>query len=322
MPAPSQTAPAPPPVEARALDCRGRPLDVGPGRAHVMGVLNVTPDSFSDGGRYAGVEAAVARARAMAAEGAAIVDVGGESTRPGARPVGLDEELARVVPVVEAVAREVPHVLISVDTTKGAVAREALRAGAHLVNDVTGLAAGLGTAVAAAEYGAPLVVMHALSTTGGSAPAGTYGDVVEDVVEALGRSARRAAGVGVRDVVVDPGFGFGKTPAQNLRLVNEVGRLVAAGWPVLVGVSRKSTVGAVLGSPGAPAPVGERLYGSVGLGVLAAVRGASIVRAHDVRATAEALRAVGAALRASREAGRAASGLDGPGLEAPAGGGR
>ena len=298
-PVPSESA-----RSSGVLDCRGRPLALGPGRCWVMGILNVTPDSFSDGGRYGSVRAALDRARQMAAEGAAIIDVGGESTRPGADPVRLGDELDRVVPVVEAIARELPHVLISIDTTKGAVARAALRAGAHLVNDVTGVAGltgtadGLGTATAAADYGAPLIVMHSLQKTGGSSTPGDYADVVAEVGAALDRAARRAEEVGVRDVVVDPGFGFGKSVGENLRLVNELDRL-AGGRPVLVGVSRKSTVGAVLGTDGAPAPVEDRLYGSVGLAVLAAVRGAAIVRAHDVRATAEALHTVEAALTAS-----------------------
>ena len=286
-----------------ALDCRGRSLVLD--RPHVMGILNVTPDSFSDGGQLGSVQAAVARAAAMAEAGATLVDIGGESTRPGARPVGLDEELERVVPVVAGIAKAVPHVLISVDTTKGAVAREALRAGAHLVNDVTGLREGLGTAAAAAEYGAPLIVMHGLQKTGGSAPAGTYSDdVTADVIASLRQSVARAYAAGVADVVVDPGVGFGKTVAQNLRLIAEVDRLVAEGWPVLVGVSRKSTVGAVLGAPGAPAPVGERLYGSLGLAALAVVRGARIVRAHDVRETAEVLRVIEAALEAAQPSDR------------------
>ena len=286
-----------------ALDCRGRALVLD--RPHVMGILNVTPDSFSDGGRLGSVQAAVDRAAAMAEAGATLVDIGGESTRPGARPVGLDEELERVVPVVAGIAKAVPHVLVSVDTTKGAVAREALRAGAHLVNDVTGLREGLGTAAAAAEYGAPLIVMHGLQKTGGSAPAGTYSDdVTADVIASLRQSVARAHAAGVADVVVDPGVGFGKTVAQNLRLIAEVDRLVAEGWPVLVGVSRKSTVGAVLGAPGAPAPVGERLYGSLGLAALAVVRGARIVRAHDVRETAEVLRVIEAALEAAQPSDR------------------
>ncbi|MDT0632423.1 dihydropteroate synthase [Rubrivirga sp. S365] len=321
MPA-ARSAPAPPPRPAPrdgargALDCRGRTLDARPGAGLVMGVLNVTPDSFSDGGRYATVRAAVDRAAQMADEGAAVVDVGGESTRPGAAPVGADEETARVVPVVEAIAREVPGLLVSVDTTKGAVARAALRAGAHLVNDVAG---GADTAEAAAEWGAPLVVMHALGATGGAAPADAYGDVVADVAAALERAAARAEAAGVRDVVVDPGFGFGKSVADNLRLVAGLDRLAAAGRPVLVGVSRKSTVGAVLaragrgGRGGHPAPVSERLYGSLGLAALAVVRGAAIVRVHDVRATVETLCTLTAALDAG---GADAGGADAGGADA------
>ena len=282
-------------ASSRTLDCRGRGLDLGPGRAHVMGILNVTPDSFSDGGRYDKVEAAFERAAEMADAGAAILDVGGESTRPGAAPVGLDEELARVVPVIEELVQRLPQVLVSVDTTKAAVARAALRAGAHIVNDVAGLRETVGTAVAAAEYGAPLVVMHALKRTGGSAPPDAYPDVVEDVAAALRQSAERAEALGVRDVVVDPGFGFGKTPAQNLRLVERLDRLAVGGRAVLIGVSRKSTIGAVLGSARHPAPVNRRLYGSLALAALAVVRGASIVRAHDVRATVEMVRVLQAA---------------------------
>ena len=304
-----------PDAGARALDCRGRTLRLEPGRAYVVGVLNVTPDSFSDGGRYPSVQAALDRAGAMAEEGATIVDVGGESTRPrgavygeGAAPVPLDEELARVVPVVEAIARALPDVLISVDTYKGAVAREALRAGAHVVNDVTGLREGAETAEAAAEVGAALVVMHAAGRPGAlpheAGPlADRAGGVVEAVAESLRQSVRRAERAGVRSVVVDPGFGFGKTPAENLRLVAETGRLAeATGRPVWVGVSRKSTVGVALGSAERPAPVGERLYGSLGLAALAVARGAAFVRAHDVRATAEVLRVIAAAEAAAAEA--------------------
>ena len=302
----ARPAPAPPRDGLGAtLDCRGRPLDVRPGGGVVMGVLNVTPDSFSDGGRYDTVQAACDQAAQMADDGAQIIDVGGESTRPGADPVGLDDELARVVPVVEAVARDLPHVLVSVDTAKGAVARAALRAGAHIVNDVAGTLHGMGTAAAAAEYGAPLVVMHALEATGGAAPPHVYRDVVADVADALDRAARRAEAAGVRDVVLDPGFGFGKTVDDNLRLIADLDRIVALGRPVLVGVSRKSTIGAVLGGlraggAGRPAPVGERLYGSLGLAALAVLRGAAIVRAHDVRETVEALATLTAAVEAAR----------------------
>lgn len=326
MPSPA----AAPAVDPWLLDCRGRVLDCRPagqgGRAHVVGVLNVTPDSFSDGGRYPSVQAAVDRAGAMAQEGAAVVDVGGESTRPrgraygaGAHAVGLDEELARVVPVVEAIARALPHVLISVDTSKGAVAREALRAGAHLVNDVRGLRDGTGTAQAAADYGAPLVVMHApgADASAGDASVGPgampheqshAGDVVEAVLRGLAASVAAAAAAGVRHVVVDAGFGFGKTVAENLRLVGQTAALLALGRPVMVGVSRKHTVGVILGSAEAPAPVGARLVGGLGLAAVAVLGGASLVRTHDVRETAELLRTLAAVADATSAAAGEATG--------------
>ena len=319
--------PSPPTAEPDprwGLSCRGRTLDCGPGRVHVMGVLNVTPDSFSDGGRYASVQAALDRAGEMAGAGAGLIDVGGESTRPkgatygeGAEPVGLDEELDRVVPVVEAIARALPDVLISVDTYKGAVAREALRAGAHLVNDVTGLRHGVGTARAAADYGAPLVVMHAVGKPGEMVHVRASGDIVGEVAASLARSVAAAEAEGVSDVVVDPGFGFGKTASDNLRLVSEAdGLRQRLGRPVLIGASRKSTVGQVLAAGGPPVPVDRRAWGSVGLACLAAARGASIVRVHDVRETAEALRLVEAAEQARLMAGAAHSGASGAAPEA------
>ncbi|GAB5535000.1 MAG: dihydropteroate synthase [Rubricoccaceae bacterium] len=270
-----------------------------------MGILNVTPDSFSDGGRYTSVQHALDRAGEMAAEGAALIDVGGESTRPagatygaGATVVGVDEEIRRVVPVVEAIARDLPHMLISVDTYKGAVAREALRAGAHLVNDVTGLRDGVGTAKAAADYGAPLVVMHAAGSPGSmthTERGDTETDIVDAVMASLQRSVATARAEGVQDVIVDVGFGFGKTSHENLRLIARTDRLRQLDAPVLIGVSRKSSVGIALGRTEAPVPVEERVYGSLGLAALAVIRGASIVRTHDVRPTVEMLRVVLAA---------------------------
>ena len=303
------------PDSAHSIDCRGRSLSLTPGRTVVMGVVNVTPDSFSDGGEVRGPEAAARRAAAMWAAGAEIVDVGGESTRPkgttygeGAAPVSLDEELARVVPAVEAITAAVPDVLVSVDTRRGAVARAALAAGAHLVNDVSGLREGIGTATAAAEAGAPLIVMHAEGRIGEHTHTERAGDgdpgepgprtlgIVARVVASLERSVRAAREAGVRDVIVDAGFGFGKTPAENLRLVAETDVLAERlGCPVLVGVSRKSTIGVVLGSADAPRPVAERLFGSLGLAALAAVRGAAFVRVHDVAETADVLRVIAAA---------------------------
>lgn len=288
------------------LDCRGRTLDCRPGieiGAHVMGILNVTPDSFSDGGRFMARDAALRRVEVMISEGASIVDVGGESSRPrgtaygkGAEAVPVDEEIRRVVPVIESVAERFPQVLISVDTYKPAVAREALEAGAHIVNDVTGLRYTAETAELAARYGAPLIVMHSLGKPGDMPAVHEYGDVVADVREALAESEARAVAAGVEHVVVDPGFGFGKSPRENLRLVRDVETLASLGRPVLLGVSRKSTIGAYLGQPEQPAPVERRLYGSLGTTAVGVLRGASIVRTHDVAPTREMLRLIGAIL--------------------------
>lgn len=282
------------------LDCRGRRLDCRPGQAegaHVMGILNVTPDSFSDGGEYRAVDDAVARAGAMLDEGAAIVDVGGESTRPGADPVSADEERRRVLPIVEALTAHFPEALLSIDTYKPDVARAALEAGAHLINDVTGLRLGSEMADVCASFGAPLVVMHSVGPPGALTTPRDYTDVVEEVRQSMARSVHTAETAGVTHVVTDPGFGFGKSVTENLRLINRVEALLALDRPVLVGVSRKSTIGAVLGTKNAPAPVGERLYGSLGAAAVAVMRGATLVRAHDVRPTVEMLRVLGATLR-------------------------
>ncbi len=291
------------------LDCRGRALDCRPGLAqgaHVMGILNVTPDSFSDGGRYLDAEAALRRAEQMLEEGAALIDVGGESSRPrgsaygaGAEAVPAEEEMRRVLPVVEALARRFPEALLSIDTYKPAVARAALEAGAHLINDVTGLRYHPETAAVAAAFGAPLVVMHALGRPGEMPHEHRYADVVEEVAASLATSVRLAEAAGVQHVVTDPGFGFGKTPGENLRLLGSVDRLLALGRPVLVGVSRKSTIGVVLGTPGRPAPVEARHYGTLGATAVAVLRGATLVRTHDVRPTVEMLRVLAATEAAS-----------------------
>ncbi|MDX1546149.1 MAG: dihydropteroate synthase [Rhodothermales bacterium] len=284
-------------AERFVLDCRGHRLDCRPGRAHVMGILNVTPDSFSDGGRFLDPDAALRRAEAMLEEGAVLIDVGGESSRPrgsvygeGAEAVAEAEERQRVLPVVEALAKRFPEALVSVDTYKPGVARAALEAGAHLINDITGLRYGPETAVVAAEYGAPLVVMHSLGRPGAMPHEHHYTNAVKDVAASLARSVAVAEAAGVRHVVTDPGFGFGKTAAENLALVRRVDSLLALGRPVLVGISRKSTVGAVLGTPEAPAPVAERLYGTLGATAVAVLRGATLVRTHDVRPTVEMLK--------------------------------
>lgn len=280
-----------------ALDCRPGSPDV-PG-AHVMGILNVTPDSFSDGGQYVGVEEAVSRAAEMLSEGASIIDVGGESTRPGADPVRPEDERDRVVPVVEALSERFPDARISIDTYKPEVARAALAAGAHIVNDVTGLRLNPEMAQAAADWSAPLIVMHSVGDPGDLTRPRPYDDVTAEVRDTLVQALETAKRAGVDHVVVDPGFGFGKSHADNLRLLNEVDELLTLNRPLLVGVSRKSTIGAVLGSPDDPAPVDNRLFGSLGVTAIAIMRGATLVRTHDVTATVEMLRAIGATLGAT-----------------------
>jgi dihydropteroate synthase len=297
------------PVERFVLDCRGRRLDCTPGieqGAHVMGILNVTPDSFSDGGLYVDLDAALKRVEVMLEEGAVLIDIGGESTRPrgsvygeGAARVSADEERRRVVPVVEAIRQHFPEALVSIDTYKPEVARAALEAGAHLVNDVTGLRDGSETAAIAAGFGAPLIVMHSLGRPGEMPHEYRYEDVVEEVATSLGKSVRTAGAAGVRQAIVDPGFGFGKSAAENLRLVNSVDRFLQLHCPVLVGLSRKSTIGAVLGSRETPLPVERRLYGTLGATAVAVLRGATLVRTHDVRPTVELLRVLAATAASS-----------------------
>lgn len=279
----------------RSLDCRPGSPDV-PG-AHVMGILNVTPDSFSDGGDYMAVEDAVSRAAEMLSDGASIVDVGGESTRPGATPLSADEELDRVLPVIHALADRFPEALLSIDTYKATVAREALDAGAHIVNDVTGLRYSPEIAEVAASRNAPLILMHSVGEPGALTTPQEYNDVTAEVRDAIAHSIEQAQAAGVEDIVVDPGFGFGKSNAENLRLINEIDELLTLDRPVLVGVSRKSTIGATLGTPDAPAPVEERLYGSLGATAVAVMRGATIVRTHDVAPTVQMLKVLDATVR-------------------------
>ena len=287
----------------RILDCRPR-RENGPA-AHVMGVLNVTPDSFSDGGQYTTVDDALARASTMLDEGAAIIDVGGESTRPagevygeGAAKVEAAAERDRVVPVIEAIRERHPEALVSIDTYKPTVAEAALDAGAAIINDITGLRIHPEMADVAAAHDAPLIVMHSLGRPGAMPHQQGYNDVVAAVRAALAEALDTAEAAGVTDLVVDPGFGFGKTHAENLRLLEAVDTFLDLNRPVLVGISRKSTIGAALRSDDAPAPLGERLYGTLGATAVAVMRGATLVRTHDVRPTVEMLRVMGATLPA------------------------
>jgi dihydropteroate synthase len=251
-----------------------------------MGVLNVTPDSFFDGGRYVTHGAAVARGREMFAQGADIVDVGGESSRPGATPVGLDEELGRVLPVIEALA---PFGTVSIDTMKPEVAAAACDAGATLVNDVAGRCVEV-----AARAGAGIVVMHMQGEPATMQLDPRYDDVVEEVFGALDTGAKKARAAGIAEVYVDPGFGFGKTLEHNLALLAALPALVGRGEPVLVGTSRKSFLGRLIAAAGAPPrPADERFEASLAMAVWAMACGCAVVRAHDVKETAEAARLVG-----------------------------
>lgn len=264
-------------------------------RPHVMAVLNVTPDSFSDGGDHLAPEAALDRALAMVAEGADILDVGGESTRPGSEGICAEEELRRVLPVVEHLAPRVP-VPISVDTLKAAVARAAAAAGASIVNDVSGLAWDPGMPAAVAETGCAVVVMHMRGTPRTMQANTVYGDLLGEVFRGLRESVERAlaAGIAREKVIVDPGIGFGKDAAGNLALLRRLAEFRALGCPVLVGASRKSFIGKVLGIDRPK----DRLEGSLAAAVLAVSHGAHIVRVHDVAATRRAVDLAWAVLRA------------------------
>jgi dihydropteroate synthase len=250
-----------------------------------MGVVNVTPDSFSDGGVHLRADDAIAAARRMVAEGAAIVDVGGESTRPGSEGVSADEELRRIEPVLEAVAGELP---VSVDTSKAVVARRALVLGAEMVNDVTALRADPGLAEVVAEAGAYLCLMHMLGTPRTMQDDPRYDDVAAEVAAFLEERLAFAVRAGVPEelICLDPGIGFGKTTEQNFELVRRLDVLLALGRPVVVGFSRKSSLGKVAGDPKATA---GPLAASLAAAVTAYERGAAILRVHDVRETVEAL---------------------------------
>jgi len=262
-----------------------------PGRCAVVGVLNVTPDSFSDGGRFSDAAAAVAHGRRLATEGADLIDVGGESTRPGAGRVSADVELERVRPVVAAlVAANVP---VSIDTTRADVAAACLREGARVVNDVSGGLADPGMAAVVAEAGATWILMHWRGHSRGMQQRADYGDVVVDVRTELSRrvDAALAAGVDERSIVLDPGLGFAKRAEHNLALLDRLDEITALGLPVLVGASRKSFLGTVLAEPsGQLRPVEGRECGTLATTVIAATAGAWGVRVHDVACSVDALR--------------------------------
>lgn len=273
------------------FNCGKYQLDLA--HPHVMGIVNVTPDSFSDGGRYASTEKAVAHALQLVADGAHILDIGGESTRPNATPVGLEEELDRVIPEIERLSREV-DVPLSIDTYKPQVMRAAVQAGAAIINDIRGLQEPEAVQTAA-EGDAGICIMHMQGTPQTMQQNPQYENVVQEVKAFLQErlEACLAQGIAAERVVLDPGFGFGKRTVHNLALLNGLPDILALGRPLLVGLSRKSVLGQIVGSD-----VDQRLHASLAASVISVMKGGRIVRVHDVKATVDALKVVDAVINA------------------------
>src|ERR1041384_4268897 len=260
----------------------------------IMGILNITPDSFSDGGQFLTLDTALAHAEQMIAEGADIIDVGGESTRPGGEPISIDEEIERVVPVISALTQRT-HTPISVDTTKSEVARASLDAGAAIVNDISALRFDFYVADVVARAGAGLVLMHSRGTPATMHRLPPVADIMHEVTHSLRASINMAERRGVKreSIVIDPGIGFGKSQEQNLELIAGLDQLIAAfpDYPLLIGTSRKSFIGRILADEnGTPAPPEDRLYGTMATITAAILHGAHIIRVHDVKAAAETIR--------------------------------
>lgn len=259
-------------------------------RPVVMGILNVTPDSFSDGGRFTELERALSQVKQMQQQGAQIIDIGGESTRPGAADVDLNEELSRTIPVIEAIRRQDADVVISIDTSKTEVMRQAIMAGADIINDVRALA-DTGAMEFAATADVPVCIMHMQGQPRSMQHQPHYQQVTDEVLDWLLLRAEQCqrAGIKASNIILDPGFGFGKTLQHNYQLLTELHRFIATGFPVLAGMSRKSMIGQLLG-------VGpsDRLAGSLACATIAAMQGAQIIRVHDVKETAEAMQVVAA----------------------------
>jgi dihydropteroate synthase len=277
----------------RTWQTRNHALPIGH-RTLIMGILNVTPDSFSDGGHFVTIDTALAHAEQMISEGADIIDVGGESTRPGGEPISVEDEINRVVPVIEALAQRT-NTPISVDTTKSEVARAALDAGASIVNDISALRFDFYVADVVARAGAGLVLMHSRGTPATMHRLPPVADIMNEVTHSLRASINMAERRGVKreSIVIDPGIGFGKSQEQNLELIAKLDQLIAAfpDYPLLIGTSRKSFIGRLLADEsGTPAPEENRLHGSLATITAAVLKGAHIVRVHDVKATLDAIR--------------------------------
>lgn len=271
------------PLPKRVLQCGRLSLDLS--QPHVMGILNVTPDSFSDGGRHNEKEDAVAHALEMIAEGATVIDIGGESTRPGASPVSVEEEIRRVVPVVEALSQH--NVVLSIDTSQPEVIRAAVNAGAHIWNDVRALTRPYALQTAA-ELNIPVIIMHMRGEPTTMNNLDQYDDVTEDVIAELQQRVQDALAAGVKpeNIMIDPGFGFAKNAQQNLKLLNELYQLNRIGYPILSALSRKRFIGEATGAVEAT----QRAVGSVAAHLLSIQQGACMVRAHDVKAMSDAIK--------------------------------
>ena len=276
------------PVE-RTMECRGHYLTFGK-RTLIMGVLNVTPDSFSDGGLYADADIAVNQAKEMVVQGADIIDIGGESSRPGSDPVPMDEELRRVLPVIKRLAQE-SDVPISIDTYKSTVAEHALKAGAHIVNDISGLNFDPNMAKVAADYGAPVILMHIQGTPKNMQISPKYHSLISEIILYLRNSIEHAETVGVspEKIIIDPGIGFGKTMEHNLEIIRRLKEFRCLGKPILIGTSRKSFIGKIL-----DLPVEERVEGTLATVVASIINGADIVRVHDIKQVQRAVKMVDA----------------------------
>ena len=271
------------------LMCANTPIDLSIPR--VMGILNVTPDSFSDGGRYVGIDAAIAHAELMVEQGACFIDIGGESTRPGAAAVSLEEETRRVIPIIESLSQRNLDAVISVDTSKPQLMQRAVEAGAGLINDVNALRA-VDALETVARLKVPVCLMHMQGEPRTMQKNPQYRDVVDDINKELQARVDSCvqAGINKNNIILDPGFGFGKTLTHNTELFSQLDEFVALDYPLLVGVSRKRMIGEILES----CDVTKRLSGSVAAAVLAGVKGAGIVRVHDVAPTVESLKVVSA----------------------------
>ena len=267
----------------RTLNCRGTFLDLS--KPVVMGILNTTPDSFSDGGKFNSEQAALNRVAEMARQGAAIIDIGGESTRPGAEPVSVSEEISRTIPVLKRAVELHPDLLFSIDTTKYDVAKEALDSGAHIINDVSGLKREPRFADLCAETGAAYICMHSQGDPKTMQDSPEYENVVQDVLNELMKKKIELKQHGVDNIVVDPGIGFGKTTEHNLRLIANLPHLLQLGCPILVGASRKSLLGKLLNNR----PTDGRLAGTIALHYHCLLQGASILRVHDVEEASDSI---------------------------------